>query len=84
MINREIEKHCDTVAKESSREKPQGTVDDMKYFYFWTVESHFFGLLENSSQLKDVDYAKYPLKALDEFDSIQGPFTNYFLAINNY
>lgn len=71
MINREIEIHCHTVSKESSREQQQGTIEEMKYFYFWTVENHFFGLLENSSQLKDVDYAKYPLKALDEFDSIQ-------------
>lgn len=79
MLSRELEIHCRTVEEKENPETveksvtpvPFNPVDDMAYFYFWTVEGHFFGLLENANQIRDDECTKYALRGIEEFDGIQ-------------
>lgn len=76
MLNRELLIHCRSVEAveekecESKTPVPFEPIEDLKYFYFWTVEGHFFALLESANQIHD-ECTKYSLRDLDEFDGIQ-------------
>jgi len=87
MLNRELQIHCGTVLKEKEPDSTKTVdssfepIEDIKYFYFWTVEGHFFALLETCNQIKEADCSKYPLPGLDEFDGVQERISH---TLNNY
>lgn len=59
MLNRELEGYCTKIITEEKSqeqiilEEKNAFEEDLKYFYFWTVEGHFFGLLDSVSNFRD-------------------------------
>lgn len=87
MLNRELQNHFKTIRDEDYEVEKKHTemakgfepIEEMSYFYFWTFERHFFGLLESTNQLPEC--AQYALRDVEDFEDVQSRVSH---TVNNY
>jgi len=83
MMNREIRRHAQNIKDESTEYsnkelKLTEVVLDFKYFYFWTYQGYFFGLVESANQIKE-NCSKYSLTVEND---LNGPKEHLEYRIN--
>ena len=83
MINREIRRHAQNIKDETTEDTNKEftlteVVLDFKYFYFWTYQGYFFGLVESANQIKE-NCSKYSLTVEND---LNGPKEHLEYRIN--
>ena len=83
MMNREIRRHAQNIKDETTEDtnkefKLTEVVLDFKYFYFWTYQGYFFGLVESANQIKE-NCSKYSLTVEND---LNGPKEHLEYRIN--
>ena len=83
MMNRELRLYAQNIKDDAAdarmkQLKMTEVVLEFKYFYFWTYQGYFFGLVESANQIKE-NCNKYALTVVND---LQGPKEHLEYRVN--